>query len=86
MVSRIVVVLHLLVLDTVSQLVVLVVPPVAEELSTDRHAAEVTAVLVTAVLTVVPVNFRIKSNHADIILLAFLLVVLTVLLYSGRRA
>ena len=44
--------------DTVGEVVVLVVPLEAEELPGDGHAAEVTAVLITAVLTIVPVKLK----------------------------
>ena len=44
--------------DAVCEVVVLVVPLVAEELPGDSHAAEVTPVLITAVLTIVPVRVK----------------------------
>lgn len=49
------------VLDAVGQLEPLVPALVAEELPVDCHVTEVTVVLVTAVLTVVPVRGRITT-------------------------
>ena len=53
--------------DAVCQPVVLIPPLVAEELSVHRDAAEVTIVLITSILAVVPFNmyFTIDKHKKD---------------------